>query len=274
MLAPLARALQEARTKLQAVPADQLQPRLAEYNQRFYGDLEAQLRLMADQETQKPMGVADVPPEVRRMLVGKTGKFLVRVFPRENVWDREPLEKFVRETQQVAPKVTGTPLGLYEFIAILQQGYIKAALWAFLVIMVLVFVDFRSGLATLLTLLPLVVGMIWMVGAMALFGIPFNPANIMVLPLMVGIGVAYGIYVVQRFREDGDAAFYSKSTGRAVVLSGLVTLVAFGTLIIGAHRGIRSLGEVMLIGIGACLVAALALLPALLEVARRKRWRI
>jgi hypothetical protein len=116
--------------------------------------------------------------------------------------------------------------------------------------------------------------MIWMVGAMTLLGISFNPANIMVLPLLVGIGVAYGIYVVQRYREDGEATFYSKSTGRAVVLSALTTIVAFGSLMIGAHRGIRSLGFVMTIGIGACLIAALALLPALLEIARRKGWKL
>jgi predicted RND superfamily exporter protein len=216
----------------------------------------------------------DVPQSVRRMLVGKTGKLLLRVFPRENIWEREPLERFVRDVQQVAPKVTGTPLGLYEFVDILQRGYIKAAIWAFLVIMILILVDFRNGCATLLTLLPLVVGMIWMVGAMTLFRIPFNPANIMVLPLLVGIGVAYGIYVVHRYREDGEATFYGKSTGRAVVLSALTAIVAFGSLIIGAHRGIRSLGLVMTIGISACLIAALALLPALLEVARRKGWKV
>jgi uncharacterized protein len=170
--------------------------------------------------------------------------------------------------------VTGTPLGLYEFVDILQRGYIQAAIWAFGVIMILIFVDFRNGYATLLTLLPLIVGMIWMVGAMALGHIPFNPANIMVLPLLVGIGVAYGIYVVQRYREDGEATFYGKSTGRAVVLSALTAIVAFGSLIIGAHRGIRSLGLVMTIGISACLLAALALLPALLEIARRKGWKV
>jgi hypothetical protein len=163
---------------------------------------------------------------------------------------------------------------MYEFIDILQRGYIKAAFWAFLVIAVLIFADFRGLLATGLTLLPLIVGMIWMVGAMALLHIPFNPANIMVLPLLVGIGVAYGIYVVQRYREDGEANFYSKSTGRAVVLSALVTIVGFGSLMIGKHRGIFTLGLVMTIGVTACLIAALALLPALLEIARRKGWKV
>ena len=273
-LSELIATVNQTREKLQALDPSQLQDRLALYEKRFYGDLEAQLNLMADQIVTRPMKLEDVPQNVRRMLVGKTGKLLLRVFPRENIWEREPLERFVREVQRVAPQVTGTPLGLYEFVDILLRGYVKAAIWAFLVIMVLVFADFRNGFATLFTLLPLVVGIIWMVGAMVLFGIAFNPANIMVLPLLVGIGVAYGIYVVQRYREDGEATFYGKSTGRAVVLSALTTIVAFGSLITGAHRGIRSLGFLMVIGIGACLIAALALLPALLEIARRKGWKV
>lgn len=273
-LTPLTNALSQTRSKLQAMEPTALQARLAKYEQRFYVDLEAQLQLMADQVVDRPMGLDDIPQEVRRMLVGKTGKLLVRVFPKENIWERDSLVDFVRQVQSVAPKVTGTPLGIYEFVEILKTGYCKAALWALLVIAILIFVDFRSAYATLLTILPLLVGMAWMLGAMVILRINFNPANIMVLPLLVGIGVAYGIYVVQRYRESGEATFYSKSTGRAVVLSALTTTVAFASLIIGAHRGIRSLGLVVTIGVIACLVAALVLLPALLEVARRKGWKV
>jgi hopanoid biosynthesis associated RND transporter like protein HpnN len=273
-LSRLLDAVRSTLAKLEAASREQLTEKLAIYQQRFFADLEAQLYLMAEQNVRAPMTLDDVPLEARRMLIGKTGKFLLRVFPKENIWEREALVQFVRDVQTVAPKATGTPLGLYEFVDILQRGYIKAALWAFLVIAILVFIDFRGGYATPLTLLPLVMGMIWMVGAMSVLGIPFNPANILVLPLMVGIGVAYGIYVVQRYREDGQATFYGKSTGRAVILSALTTIVAFGSLIIGAHRGIRSLGMLMMIGIASCLVAGLVLLPALLEVARRKGWKV
>ena len=274
VLAPLTNALTQTRSKLQAVDPDELNRRLATYEKRFYADLESQLKLMTDQVVDRRMTIEDVPVNIREMLVGKTGKFLVRVFPKDNIWDREPLEKFVREVQSVAPKVTGTPLGLYEFVDVLKRGYRDAALWALLVIAILIFIDLRGAYATLLTILPLGVGTAWMLGTMAVFGIPFNPANIMVLPLIVGIGVAYGIYVVQRYREDGEAAFYSKSTGRAVVLSGLTTIVAFASLLIGRHEGIRSLGLVMTIGVTGCLIAALALLPALLEIARLKRWKV
>ena len=273
VLAPLAESAKDARARLQTVEPDKLTQRLGAYERRFYDDLQSQLALLAEQ-AERPMTVSDVTPNLRRMLVGKTGKFLVRVFPKENIWEREPLERFVADVQSVAPKATGTPMGLHEFIGILQRGYIKAALWALLVITIMVFIDLRGVLATALTLVPLVVGTIWMMGAMAVFGIRFNPANILTLPLMVGIGVAYGIYIVQRYREDGEATFYGKSTGRAVMLSALTSLIAFGSLLTGAHRGICSLGLVMTIGVTACLVSSLTLLPALLEIARRKGWKV
>ena len=273
VLQPLVAAVKDVRAKLQAAESAQLSQRLGAYEKRFYEDLQAQLALLAKQ-ADRPMTVADVTPDLRQVLVGKTGKFLVRVFPKDNIWERLPLEKFVREVQTVAPHVTGTPLGLYEFVGILQRGYIKAALWALLVIAVMVFVDLRGWLATILTLVPLVIGTIWMVGAMAVLRIRFNPANILTLPLMVGIGVAYGIYIVQRFREDGEASFFGKSTGRAVLLSALTSVIAFGSLLTGAHQGISSLGLVMVIGVGGCLISSLTLLPALLEIARRNGWKV
>ena len=273
VLAALTNALQSARASLSALPTDVAIVRLSKYERSFYDDLQAQLALLADQ-TDHPMEINDIPVDLRRMLVGRTGKLLLRVFPQENIWERAPLVKFVNQVQSIAPKATGTPRGLYEFIDILQRGYIRAALWAFLVIAIMVYGDLRSPLATALTLMPTVVGTTWMVGAMVVSGLRFNPANILVLPLIVGIGVAYGIYIVRRYREDGEATFYGKSTGRAVMLSALTAVIAFASLLIGAHRGIRSLGLVMSIGVVGCLLASLALLPALLEIARRKGWKV
>lgn len=270
---PLIDALNSTREKLQALPPQEQQRRIELYQQAFYSDLQSQLKMLSHQ-ADRPMQQSDLPEEIRGMLIGQTGKFLVRAFPKRDIWERDPLVKFVNEVKSVAPKATGTPMGLYEFVDILLRGYRNAALWALLAITVLVFIDFRGKWATVFSVLPLLVGMVWMLGTMGVFGLRFNPANVLVLPLMVGIGVAYGIYVVQRFREDHNAALYCKSTGRAVVLSALTTIVAFASMIFGKHRGISSLGLVMSIGVLACLLASLALLPALLEIARRKGWKV
>ncbi len=273
VFATLVEASKSTREKFQTLNAEDLERWLGQYEKSFYGDLQVQLNLLASQ-AERPMQLTDVPDDLRRMLVGKTGKFLLRVFPKDNIWERDDLERFVNDVRAVAPKATGTPLGLYEFVGILQNGYIKAALWAFVVIAIMVFIDLRGWFATLLTLVPLMFGIIWMMGAMTALGLPFNPANILTLPLMVGIGVAYGVYFVQRYREDGNATFWGKSTGRAVMLSALTAIIAFSSMLIGSHRGIRSLGLVMTLGVVTCLLASLTLLPALLEIARRRGWKV
>src|SRR5438045_7169414 len=94
-----------------------------------------------------------------------------------------------------------------------------------------------------------------MVGMMGWRGIPFNPANIMTLPLVVGIGVTNGIQILNRFAEEQRPGILAKSTGKAVLVSGLTAITGFGALIIAQHRGIRSLGEVMSGGIAACMIS-------------------
>ena len=103
-------------------------------------------------------------------------------------------------------------------------------------------------------------------GLMGAFRIPFNPANIMTLPLVIGIGVTNGIHILNRFAEEKNASILSKSTGKAVFVSGLTALSGFGSLILAQHRGIRSLGEVMSIGVTTCMIAALTFLPAVLNL--------
>ena len=99
---------------------------------------------------------------------------------------------------------------------------------------------------------------------MGLFHISFNPANIMTLPLVIGIGVTNGIQILNRFAEEKHPGILSKSTGKAVFVSGLTAISGFGSLIIGQHRGLRSLGELMSLGIATCMIAGLTFLPAVL----------
>ena len=113
-----------------------------------------------------------------------------------------------------------------------------------------------------------------MAGVMGLFGIPLNPANIMTLPLVIGIGVTNGIHILNRFSEEQNHSVLAKSTGKAVLVSGLTTIAGFGSLIPAKHQGISSLGSVMAVGVITCMVAALTFLPALLTLLIRAGWRI
>jgi len=102
-------------------------------------------------------------------------------------------------------------------------------------------------------------------------GIPVNLANIMTLPLVIGIGVTNGIHILNRYAEEGSAGIFSRSTGKAVLVSGLTAIAGFGSLILAQHRGIYSLGCMMATGIATCMIAGLTFLPALLNLLGR--WR-
>ena len=106
---------------------------------------------------------------------------------------------------------------------------------------------------------------------MGWFGIPFNVANIMTLPLVVGIGVTNGVQILNRFAEERTPGILARSTGKAVLVSGLTAIAGFGSLIIAKDRGIHSLGCVMATGIAACMLAGLTFLPALLNLLGQRR---
>ena len=136
--------------------------------------------------------------------------------------------------------------------------------------MVLVGIHFRSVTSTLLALLPVLLGNLWVVGVMGWTNVPFNPANIMMLPLVIGIGITNGIHILNRFAEERNPSILAKSTGKAVFVSGLTTIVGFGSLLLAEHQGIRSLGLVMSLGTATCMVAGLTVLPAILTLRGRR----
>jgi len=120
---------------------------------------------------------------------------------------------------------------------------------------------------------PVALGLVWMMGFMGWKGIPFNPANIMTLPLVVGTGVTNGIHILNRFAEEKNPSLFGRSTGLAVLVSGLNTIAGFGSLILGKHQGIQSLGYVMSVGTATCMLAALTFLPAMLQLLLKLGWQ-
>ncbi|KAB2668720.1 MAG: MMPL family transporter [Verrucomicrobia bacterium] len=244
---------------------------LGAFQRAFLQDVQDTFAAVRSQDASGPLRVQDLPPTLRARFVGVNGKHLVMVYPRSNVWDRVPQVAFVEDLQKLDPKVTGTPVQLMLYTTLLKQSYEEAARWALGAIIVLVFVHFRAVMPVILALLPVAFGATWMVGFMAWSGIDFNPANIMTLPLVIGIGVTNGIHILNRFAEEKQPGILAKSTGKAVLVSGLTTIAGFGSLILADHRGIRSLGWVMAVGTATCMIAALTLLPAILTL--RERWQ-
>jgi hopanoid biosynthesis associated RND transporter like protein HpnN len=254
-------------------PGDQeiVATKLGNYQRALFEDLQATFEAIKQQDNREGLRVRDLPPSLRERFVGATGKFLLQVYPKENVWQRGPQEEFVRELRTIDPDVTGTPVQLLEYISLLKLSYEQAAYYSLAAIALLVFVHFRRVGSVLLALVPVFIGALWLGGVMGWFAIPLNPANIMLLPLVLGIGVTNGVHILNRFAEERNPSILAKSTGKAVLVSGLTTIAGFGSLLLAKHQGIKSLGLVMAIGVATCMVAGLTFLPALLNVLMRKQ---
>jgi hopanoid biosynthesis associated RND transporter like protein HpnN len=245
--------------------------KLAQFQRALFADLIETFQVLQQQDNRAPLQVEDLPPALRDRFVGVTGELLLQVYPRDDVWQRDKQEKFVTELRKVDPNVTGTPVQLYEYETLLKDSYVQAAWYSLAAIALMVFFHFRSLGAVILSLLPVGIGTLWLVGLMGWFGIPINLANIMTLPLVIGIGVTNGVHILNRFAEERTPGILARSTGKAVLVSGLTAIAGFGSLILAKHRGIYSLGCVMATGIATCMIAGLTFLPALLNLLGR--WR-
>jgi len=270
----LKRAIEQVRQGMLADPA-LAAVKLASFQQALFNDIRQTFDALKNQDNGDRLRADDLPPALRNRFVSKSGQlYLLQVYPREDVWQRDKQEEFVRQLRTIAPDATGTPVQLYEYTTLLKDSYVQAAWYSLGAIALLVFIHFRSLTCVILSLLPVGVGMIWMVGFMGWFDIPFNPANIMTLPLVIGIGVTSGIHILNRFAEEQTPSILTKSTGKAVLVSALNTIVGFGSLVLAKHQGIASLGYVMAVGTATCMIAALTFLPAILNLLAHRGWVI
>ncbi len=252
--------------------------KLAEYQQALFDDLRVTFETLQRQDDHAPLRIEDLPSALRDRFVGVTGKFLLQVYPKKNVWQHDNQKEFVdtlrraldpQDTDQ--PIITGTPVQLLQYTTLLKNSYMTAAWYSLIAIAVMVFFHFRSLAAAILALVPVGIGTLWLLGLMGWQKVPFNPANIMTLPLVIGIGVTNGIHILNRYAEERTPGILARSTGKAVLVSGLTAIAGFGSLILAKHQGIHSLGIIMSGGIALCMVAGLTFLPALLNLIGR--WR-
>ena len=211
----------------------------------------------------------DLPEAIRNRFIGVTGKYLLMVFPNKDVWQRKNQKEFIDQLQQCDPQATGTPVQLFYYTELLRRSYEEAARYSLAAIVLLVLLHFRSALCLALALVPVGVGFLWLGGLMGYFGVQLNPANIMTLPLVIGIGVTNGIHILNRYAEEQTPGILARSTGKAVLVSGLTAIAGFGSLILAKHQGIKSLGYVMSAGLATCMIAGLTFLPALLSLLTR-----
>ncbi len=263
-----AAGLQQLREMLRQIPSDEYNRRVRQYQQTMAGDLLTRLHVLQAVSTPEPPRPSDLPESVAARFIGKTGRHLMQVYSKANIWDVGPMGQFVRDVRSIDPEATGNPLQVYEASRQMKRSFEQAAWYALMVIFPLVLLDFRRLSHALLAALPMGVGMLQTLGLMGLLDIPLNPANMIVLPLTLGLGMDTGINLVHemrnqrgRYRGAGNAVIV------AVVVNTLTTMVGFGALMVANHQGLQSLGRVLTISMGFNMLNSL-LLPNLLVIGR------
>ena len=257
-------ALNLSINSLNKLPADEAVRRLNRYEVELIGSMQKQFAFLKGFDFEHPVTLDDLPAQAREHYISPNGKILVEVYPKENVMERDANERFVNDLHSVDEKATGTPVQNYTYISELKNSYQQAALLAFIAIVIMVALHFRNFWQSLLALLPLALGVVWTIGIMGWLGLPFNPANIITLPLVIGIGVAYGIYVMDRYKEEGHCALFTGSTGKAILMSAFTTVIGFGAMMIGDYKGLVSLGMIMSLGVFCCFVTSSMVLSQIL----------
>jgi len=215
----------------------------------------------------------DLPEALRARYLAVDGRVRVAVLPAEDLRAPEGRGRFVDAVRGLAPEATGAPVTITEAGRAVIRAFGEAAAYALILIVLLLLVVLRSARDSLMVLAPLVLAALLTVGATVAFNIPFNFANVIVLPLLFGLGVASGIHMVIRARGTGAAGLLSTSTPRAVLFSALTTIGSFGALALSSHRGTASMGILLTIAISLTVLCTLVVLPALLARPARNRTR-
>ncbi len=215
--------------------------------------------------TAEPVTLATMPQSLRRDWISPDGAARIQVFPKGNVGDPGTLFRFVAAVRSVAPNATGPAVSTAESAKTIVFAFTEAGSIALGTICVLLGLVLRRFYLIVLVLVPLVLSAL-MTGVVCLaLGLQLNFANVIALPLLLGIGVAFNIYIVINWQRGNPNPLQS-SIARAVLFSALTTTVAFGTLALSKHPGTASMGLLLTISLGFTLLNTLITLPALLGV--------
>jgi hopanoid biosynthesis associated RND transporter like protein HpnN len=211
----------------------------------------------------QPVSLADLPPEIRRDWLAPDGRARVSVAPRGDANNTAVLDRFIDAVQRIAPDATGPAVDTREGGRAVAGAFAEAGALSFVAITALLFAVLRRARDVAITMAPIVLTGLLTLGSCVVIGQPLNYANIIALPLLFGIGVAFHIYFVMAWRGGGSHLLQS-SLSRAIFFSALATATGFGSLWASRHPGTASMGKLLMISLIWTLVSALLFQPALM----------
>lgn len=249
--------------------------------------------LLADAgASREPLTVATLreSPQIGRMLERymirneDETRLVVYLYPPPGMWRRSAPPGALELAQRLGPQaeVTGASVVGERLRNGIRVDAVTASIIGFVLVALLLFLDYRWLVSTLLSLLPLCIGVIWMLGIMVFLGLDMNFFNVFVVTMIIGIGVDYGVHMVHRWREIGfgPEALQGErlvaalgETGKAIVLAAVSTSIGFGSLVLSHYPGLRSMGIVAILGAAATALVSITLLPALVALGCRRRAR-
>jgi hopanoid biosynthesis associated RND transporter like protein HpnN len=258
--------------QLASADRETAEPALNYLQAQLYRDFVSKFYRLQHNLHPRAVAIQDVPEDVRRKFVGASGRFLLQIHPKVDIWERESARQFVTELRSVDPAVTGSPVITYEATRLMERGYLQGTVYAFMLVGGLTLLMIRRLREAALAMLPLLLGLVWTIGLMHLFGLKFNLANVWGLPLIIGASAEFGLNVVMRYMEGRrhGGPLVARSTVMAVALNGLTTIVGFGSLMVAAHRGIFGLGLLLTTGSVCGLMASLVVVPVILRLVTRE----
>lgn len=212
-----------------------------------------------------PFETSDLPPSLYERMYSKKGEHLLRVQPSIDLANRDATSRFIQQIDEVAPNIAGRSVVEWGIGDVVVESFVQASLTALLGISVVLLIFFRNLLLSVLVLIPIVVSLVLTFAICQLAGLSLNMANILVVPLIIGLGVDTGIHVVHRMKDLGGTHFASSSTGRAVLISALTTIGTFFSLSFSPHLGAASIGLLLTVAISLLVVVTFVLLPALVK---------
>ncbi len=229
-------------------------------------------------QVDRPFTWDEFPEKDKRQFINKRGEIgnFVFIYPNVPLRDGKNAIAFREDVATIRTKsgkvyhASSSNIVLAEMLLVmLREGRLAVGL-TFVVVFLIVFVDFKSFKSSVFVLTPLALGILWMVGVMQLFGMKLNLFNIVVLPSVIGIGVDNGVHIYHRFKEEGAGSLYFvlRQTGLAITMTTLTTVVGYSGLIMAHHPGLNSIGKLAVIGLMSTYLAAMIVLPALLQVFR------
>lgn len=258
---------QEILKSLNEVDKNLSKKKLDAFSDKLFLDYRDKINSLQRSVNSGPVILDELPENFKRRFLGNDGRFLLAIYPKIDIWKKKEMESFLKELRSIDPNITGNGVHLYQSGQKMKDGYIQGGQIALISIFIYLLLSLRRFWTAILVLIPTLAGSIWTVGIMSIVGIQFNLANLVILPLILGIGVVDGVHLVHRFREETDktVSLLTKSVGQAIVLTTLTTMIGFGSLTVADHQGIHSLGLLLTIGVANCLLASVTLLPALLR---------